>query len=214
VTDPCALGSSQSRQRRGVVQGRGAIRVEPLVEGTAVKAGRICAYLWPGLGQCGRARGEKGKMCRVRDHMIFVFYGEASIHCGNVMGSYSVAAKLGRPELDRQFDALKAVCGKPQGKRVDDDGGLDARVMREGLLRVFLRADLPADAGRGLLAQGGGRGPIRLGADEHETRVAAPRETKKADAVGIYVGRGRRCGPASSSESATGKYPGTGINEG
>ena len=84
--------------------------------------------------------------------MIFVFYGEAAIHCGNVMGSYAVAAKLGRPELDRHFDLLKAVSGKPQGKRVGDDGGLDARVMREGLLRVFLRADLPADAGRRLLS--------------------------------------------------------------
>jgi hypothetical protein len=63
--------------------------------------------------------------------MIFVFYGEAAIHCGNVMGSYAVAAKLGRPELDRHFDLLKAVSGKPQGKRVGDDGGLDVRVMRE-----------------------------------------------------------------------------------
>ena len=48
------------------------------------------------------------------------------------MGRYAVAAKLRRPELDRYFDPLKAVCGKQQGERVGDDGGLDAQVMREG----------------------------------------------------------------------------------
>src|ERR1700730_9171469 len=32
-----------------------------------------------------------------------------------------------------------------------------------------------------------------MAAAERETRVAAPREAKIADAVGIYVGRGRRC---------------------
>ena len=122
------------------------------MEGTAVKAGRIRAKLWPSFYQSRWTGGEKGKMSGIRDHVIFMFYGEAAIHCGDHMRYYAVAAKLGRPELDRHFDPLKAVSSKQQGKRVDDDGGLDARVMREGLLRVFLRADLPADAGRGLLA--------------------------------------------------------------
>jgi hypothetical protein len=59
-------------------------------------------------------------MSRIRDHVIFMFYGEVAIHCGDHMRYYAVAAKLGRPELDRHFDPLKAVSSKQQGKRVDD----------------------------------------------------------------------------------------------
>ena len=72
-------------------------------------------------------------MPRIRDHMIFVFYGQAGIHCGDHRGRYAVAATLRRPELDRLLDPLKAVSGKHQGKRIDKDGGFDARVMGERL---------------------------------------------------------------------------------
>jgi hypothetical protein len=86
--------------------------------------GKVAGPLHP-----GRTGGEKGKMSRIRDHMIFMFYGEAAIHCGDHLGRYAVAATLRRPELDRHFDPLKAVSGEHQGKRVDEDGGFDARVM-------------------------------------------------------------------------------------
>jgi hypothetical protein len=95
--------------------------------------------------------GEKGKMSRLRDHMILVFYRKTAIHCGDHVRRHA-AAELRRPELDRHFDRLKAVGGKQQGKRVDDDGGLDARVMGERLGGVLLPADLVADMARGLLA--------------------------------------------------------------
>ena len=81
------------------------IGIELLVEGDAVEARRIRADLWTGRGQWGRARGEKGKMSRVRDHMIFVFYRKTAIHCGDHVRRYAVTAKLRRPELDRHFDA-------------------------------------------------------------------------------------------------------------
>src|SRR5262249_2855872 len=146
-----------------------------------------------GLGQCARAGGEKGKMPRIRDHMIFMFYGEAGIDCGDHIGRYAVAAALRRPELDWHFDPLKAVSGEYQGERSGEDGSSDPRVMGERLRGEFLAADLLADMDRGLLAKGGGKGPIRIGADEHEACVAAAGKPKEADAAGIYVGRGRRC---------------------
>ena len=123
-----------------------------MVECAAVEARRIRAELWPGLGQGGRARGEKGKMSRLRDHMILVFYRKTDIHCGDHVRRHAVAAKLRRSELDRHFDRLKAVGGEQQGKRVDDDGSLDARITRERLGGVLLSADLVADVARGLLA--------------------------------------------------------------
>ena len=115
------------------------------MEGTAVKAGRIRAKLWPSLGQCGRAGGEKGKMPRIRDHMIFVLYGKAGIHCGDHIRRYAVAATLRRPELDRHFDPLKALSGKHQGERVDEAGGFDARIMGERLRGEYFAVDLLAD---------------------------------------------------------------------
>ena len=81
------------------------IHIQLLVECAAVEARRIRADLWTGRGQWGRARGEKGKMSRVRDHMIFVFYRKTAIHCGDHVRRYAVTAKLRRPELDRHFDA-------------------------------------------------------------------------------------------------------------
>src|SRR6516165_5376383 len=111
--------------------------------------------------------------------MVFVFYGEAGIHCGDHIGRYAVAATLRRPELDRLLDPLKAVSGKHQGKRVGEDGGLDARVMGERLRGEFFAVDLLADVARGLLACGGRESPIRIGADEHETCVAAAGEAKE-----------------------------------
>src|ERR1700757_4000837 len=132
-------------------------------------------------------------MPRIRDHMIFMLYGEAGIHCGDHVRRYAVAATLRRPELDRHFDPLKAVSGKHQGKRVDEDGGFDARVMGERLRGEFFAVDLLSDMARGLLAYGGSESPIRIGADEYQTCVAAARKTKETDAAGIYAGRGRRC---------------------
>ncbi len=150
------------------------IRVELPVERDAVEARRIGANLRNRLRQRGRAGRQEREMHGVGNDVVFVLRGQAAVHDIDAMGQHAVATELRRPQLHRDPDRGKAVGGKHDGERVGDDGGLDARIVRQGLCREFPGANLIADPGSELLAKNGGLGPIRIGADHREAGVTAP----------------------------------------
>src|SRR5258708_24425363 len=104
------------------------------------------------------------------------------------MRQHAVAAEFRRPSLNGNPDCSETVRGKEDGQGGSDDGGLDPRIVRHRLCREFPRANLLADMSRGLLAKGGGNGPIRIGADHRKPGVAAPREPEKTDAFAVDIG--------------------------
>jgi hypothetical protein len=93
--------------------------------------------------------------------------------------------------VDRNLPA-KAFSGKETGARVGEDGGLDPRVMHDRLYRELFSADLLAPRERGSLAKFASAGPIGIGSDQDECRVAACRVAKNADAIRIDPGRSGR----------------------
>src|SRR6202022_3966858 len=99
---------------------------------------------------------------------------------------HAVAAVLRSPELDRHHHAPEAVGTEEDGERIDDDGGLEARVMDERRRRQFAPADLLAQlAGRSLWAQCCARLELGIGADSDETRVPAARKAEETDTLTV-----------------------------
>ena len=127
-------------------------------------------------------------MSGVRYHVIFVDRRQVSVDDVGAVGRHAVPAELGRPQLDRNVDGCETIGAEGQGERICDNGGLDPRVVRQRLRRIFLSQNLLAGVVRRLPAKCGDAVPIRIGADDHEPGVATPREPKQADPFAVDVG--------------------------
>jgi hypothetical protein len=76
--------------------------------------------------------------------MIFVLRSQVPVDTGNLPIRYAVAAKFRCPELHRYRDRAEAVASEENSERVDNDSGLDPRVVCERLGRKLLSEDLLA----------------------------------------------------------------------
>src|ERR1700687_3899976 len=124
----------------------------------------------------------------VRNHVVLMSCGQVAVHEVATMGQYAVATALRRPQLNRNLDRRKTISGKEDGERINNDGGLDPRVLRERLRRKFFSENLLAEVGRRLLAKRNGAGKIGIGTDQHEAGVTAPREPEEAEVFPIDLG--------------------------
>ena len=98
----------------------------------------------------------------VRNHVVLMSCGQVAIHEVDTMGQYAVATALRRPQLNRNLDRRKTISGKEDGERINNDGGLDQRVLRERLRWKFFSENLLAEVGRRLLAKRDRSGKPRL----------------------------------------------------
>ena len=113
------------------------------MERDAVEIRHIGAGLGHGLRQCLRTEQE-GKMPGVGCDVVFVLCPQISVHGGNAFDRRSPAAALRCSQLYRCLDCRKTCGGKKTTVRVGDDGGLNPRVVRDGLRREFLPVNLLA----------------------------------------------------------------------
>src|SRR5712664_258247 len=161
---------------------------ELLVEGNAIKAWRVGANSGRLLRLPRRAQRKEGEVFGVFHKMILGLRRKALIYLGGAAPGQMVGIEgwVRTPQLDGNGHRLEIVRReKEDWKRIDNDGGFDARIVRDGFAGKLAVFELRAGAEARFFAARQALAEVRIAADDDEAGIAAHGEAVEANALGV-----------------------------